>query len=368
MINENTKNVRNNPPKDKFDDFFSQTQNYLRRFLRIKIMLLVFFLVWYYKLPNNIPNPIFQHDFNNKVNPQITAFWNKEFVILKPISKFHVKTNLKNKDSVLFLTLKKQSGNVILKNFPVKLGFNTFACGHNIATGVYEITINIEKLTGKFNIQIGDRESFTFWHRTLILIAISLFYNLFKPLLLFKFSKEHYCGFKYFRANLVGLSFAVLYILLHESGHAIASICFGNFSFGDCDFLGLSGHPHSGVDMAILLLPWQTSVQSLAGPIFPTIVGNLFFWGGKLKFSVYLQTKFPRFSTYCSFLTILLLLGQFGMFLGMFGLYSDGDYNGFINNTPFSRSVANLFLVIIASVNGYVIYKLILSQKLKRQH
>jgi len=142
------------------------------------------------------------------------------------------------------------------------------------------------------------------------------------------------------------------YLLLHEGGHALASICFGNFDWSRSDFLGLAGSPHSGIRLDVELEPWQKAVQSIAGPLLPVLAGWVLFlaWrsarGKRIRFR-------SRFGDEVLSITILTLaVSSLGLLVPMAGWARDADYSGFIKNVPVGSWQANtaLLLVVLTSM------------------
>jgi len=124
----------------------------------------------------------------------------------------------------------------------------------------------------------------------------------------------------------------LLYPTVHETGHNLGLAAFGACDIWRTDFIGLHGTPHSGYRAGAVLQPWQRSIVSVGGPVFPTLVGFALFaaWRlcGRTRRSLLLESAWLWATGLLLFPQVLAGIPQ------ALGLMHDGDYQGYIGNFP----------------------------------
>ena len=335
-----------------------------RRFLIAGIGLTCFLVAFLYIKPSRMTDPLFRKDVIHEDTPH-SGNWEEQFKLTTPIPKFQVQTYVEQDDADLRMDLADGQGYDFLRGLPIKKGYTRFSCGRNVPAGVYTIRVHEANVKGKYRIEIGSKGGVTRWQKFLVLIVVLLVGS---AVLYFRqWTKKHKGqagrGFVASRIFFLSVSLAVfvlfLYLLLHEGGHALVSICFGNFDLSRSDFFGLFGGPHSGVRSDVQLMPWQTAIQSFAGPFLPTLTGYIFFWLWRSRWTKELRKSREVVDLFWTFSLFMMLFPHVGTLLPMFGFRADGDYSGFVNNVPFSQWQANAVLIVIAVVNGYLLYHIV---------
>ena len=348
-----------------------------RRFLIAGIGLTCFLVTFLYIKPSQMTNPLFWKDVNHEDIPHSDE-WEEKFKLTTPIPKFHVQTYVEQNDADLRMDLVDGQGYDFLRGLPIKKGYTRFSCGGNVPAGVYTVRVHEANVKGKYRIEIGSKSGVTRWQKFLMLISILFVVS--GVLYYWQRTKKHKGqagrGFAVSRFFFLSVSLAVfvlfLYLLLHEGGHALASICFGNFDLSRSDFFGLWGDPHSGIRSDVQLMPCQTAIQSFAGPFLPSLTGYILFLLWRSGWAKELRKCREVVDLFWTFSLFMLLFPHVGTLLPMFGFRADGDYSGFVNNVPFSQWQANAILIVIAVVNGYMLCRifphlLVLKRRLLRE-
>ncbi|GMW03228.1 MAG: hypothetical protein AMXMBFR84_43620 [Candidatus Hydrogenedentota bacterium] len=149
------------------------------------------------------------------------------------------------------------------------------------------------------------------------------------------------------------------YLLFHEGGHAVTSEYFGGGGFGRSDIWGIHGSPRAG-GSAEHFKPWQRAVTSFAGPVTPTLIGWLLYLCWRSSFGSAFRSRHAVFDLFHTYLTGFLILPFAVVTLPMMaGLFSDGDWRGFIENVPGARWRAYLLLVVAVILSISIIARLL---------
>ncbi len=138
----------------------------------------------------------------------------------------------------------------------------------------------------------------------------------------------------------------LLYPIVHETGHNLGLAAFGACDIWRTDFIGLHGTPHSGYRAGAELAPWQRSIVSVGGPVFPTLVGFALFAAWRLCGRT---RRSLLFESVWLWSTCLLLFAQ--VLVGIpqaLGFMHDGDYRGYIENFPGPEWVGNGLMVALS--------------------
>jgi len=298
--------------------------------------------------------------FYRKVIERDSAYsgtWQETFRLDGPLPRFHVQTYGKGDVSKVTFDFDGEGGVWMLRNFPMQSGYGRFQCGRDVPAGVYTVRAKENGFRGRYVIEVGTRHGTTWWQRLLI-IMVSIFvlsgmlYAVQK--LMSAYGKKVpvlAIGRYVFIITSASLFVIFLYLLFHEGGHALASICFGNFDFSRSDFFGLGGQPHSGTNPGVDLEPWQKAIQSIAGPLVPSLAAYILFFIWRMRWAKRIRERIFLVDLYWSFGLFVLLFAHTGALMPILGFKADGDYSGFINNIPFERWQGNAFLVLVLVVN-----------------
>ena len=211
-----------------------------------------------------------------------SGVWEEQFEVGRLARRFEVRTRLRGEAENLRLDLERRDGHQVLGFMPIRKGAARFWCGRDVR-GVYTVRVRETGVVGMYGIEIGIDAGMTPWQIFLIVLA-SLFVltGVVSAWLGHRFRGEAGSGQAAawrlaFLASGVALFVLFVYLLLHEGGHALASIAFDNFDIRRSDFFGLRGSPHSGVRGAGGLAGWQKAVQSIAGPLLPIVAGYILY-------------------------------------------------------------------------------------------
>ena len=212
-----------------------------------------------------------------------SGVWEEQFEIDRTARRFVVRTGLRGAAEDLRLDLEKTNGGYqILGYWPIPEGVARFLCGRDVR-GLYTVRVREAGVVGTYSVEIGVDAGVTPWQMFLIVLT-SLFAltGVVSAWLGHRFRGEAGSGQAAawrlaFLASGVALFVLFVYLLLHEGGHALASIAFDNFDISRSDFFGLRGSPHSGVRGAGGLAGWQKAVQSIAGPLLPIVTGYILY-------------------------------------------------------------------------------------------
>ena len=288
---------------------------------------------------------------------QSTGVWEDTFSIDRSIPQLHVHTFSKVAGAGLSVDLDAEGGTSLLKDFPIIDGHASFSCGRELPPGQYLLRVHETNVIGNYLIEMGARSAVTWWQR-LLLVLVSLAVvgaALCLPGLFRRTAGPTSPAFQVGRTILMWVAIVLFanffYLLLHEGGHALASICFGNFDWSRTDLLGLTGAPHSGIRPEVELEPWQQAVQSIIGPLLPIFVGWVLFvawWSAPGKRICTMRAVFDGFF---SFSLLVLLVSSLGLFISLTGLRRDSDYAGFIDNVPVASWAANTILLLIGVIS-----------------
>ncbi len=294
-----------------------------------------------------------------------SGMWQETFITDKVVPQFNVQTNFDGTASQLRLDLFGNNGIGILKGFPINRGQARFQCGRDLPAGVYTVRLQENNVLGSYMIEIGARFGITCWQKFLILL-IGLFVA--SGAIYFWQNHRNITGGRTpilansRRVLLVAslpLSVLFLYLLFHEGGHALASICFGFFDLSRSDFFGLYGSPHSGIKAGIQLSEWQKAIQAIAGPLLPSLAAYILFAFWRSEWGVQIRRTKSLVDLFSSFCLSALLFAHVGLVLAILRLNHDSDYSGFVDNFPAARWQADAFLLLILLVNGFLLWHVI---------
>lgn len=318
--------------------------------------------IYYFAFARASPMP---DPFYHKVVRRDSAHsgtWEESFEVARPIPRFYIQTYGKGSLSGVKYDLRGENDQCLLGDASIRRGHSRLQCGRDIRPGVYTVHVQEDGFRGSYTLEIGTRFGFSWWQKLLFLMicvpsASGAVYAQQKlrqaagkhaPML----ARARYA----FWMSLLPLFAVFLYLLFHEGGHALASICFGNFDLGRSDFFGLGGTPHSGIDPRHRLEPWQEAIQSIAGPLLPSLIGYVLFAVWRTRWAEQLRARRFLVDLYWTVGVFLLLFGHFGMLMPVLGLRGDGDYNGFVNNVSLEAWQANALLLLILAVNAWLLY------------
>ena len=335
-----------------------------RRFLFTGIWLTCALVAFLYIKPSRMSNPVLRKEVVH-ADTSFSGQWEEQFEVKDPMPKFQVQTYVEQKNADLIMDLTDGQGFDFLRGLPIKKGYTSFSCGRNIQPGTYTVRIHEANVKGKYIIEIGSKGGVTRWQKFLGLISFLLIVS--SVLYFRQWTRKNkdqagrgYVAFRIFFLSVSLAAFAMfLYLLLHEGGHALASICFGNYDFSRSDFFGLFGSPHSGVRSDIQLMPWQTAIQSFAGPFLPSLAGYILFLLWRTNWAKEFRKGREVIDIFWTFSLFMTLFPHVGTLLPMFGFRADGDYSGFVNNAPFAQWQANSILIVIAIINGYILCRIV---------
>lgn len=205
-----------------------------------------------------------------------SGVWEERFQVDRPARRFQVRTRLRGDAENLRLDLERRDGHQVLGFLPIRKGAARFSCGRDVR-GVYTVRVRETGVVGMYSIEIGTAARVTTWQIFLI-VLVSLFFltGVVSAWLAYRDRGAPVSGRAAawrlaFLAYVLALLVLFVYLLLHEGGHALASIAFNNFDIRRSDFFGLHGSPHSGVRGAGEIAGWQRAVQSIAGPLLPIL-------------------------------------------------------------------------------------------------
>lgn len=325
-------------------------------------LALAIYLCYFHISP--VPHPFFHRTVNRGSTP-FSGTWQQTFEVAQPQPRFNVRIYSKGSTPQLSIDLESKTGIQLLRNFRIRTKHVRFSCGKDLPAGPYTIRVREENVTGKYTIDISAKAAFSSWQKFLVLLCFLFVVSG----VLYTWQKHRSHTGKpapalatvhilFLSSSLVAFAL-FFYLLLHEGGHALASIWFGNFDLSRSDFFGLHGAPHSGVKPGIQLEDWQKAVQSITGPILPTLVGYVLFMVWRSRWGTRIRIQKTTVDIFWSFAIFTLLFAHLGMLLPMTGLHMDGDYNGFVSNVPFARWQANALLLLFASINAYMLYRTI---------
>lgn len=330
------------------------------RLVSLVFLVLVVYFCFFHISP--VPDPFFHRTAKRGSTPY-SGTWEHTFEVAQPQPRFNVRIYSKRSTPQLSIDLESKTGIQLLRNFQIRTGHSRFSCGKDLPAGLYTIRVQEENVTGEYTIDISAKAAFSSWQKFLVLLG-SLFAL---SGILYAWQKRRSAAsrpapalaparFVFLSASL-GVFALFLYLLLHEGAHALASISFGNFDLSRSDFFGLHGSPHSGIRPEIQLKDWQKAIQSIAGPFLPSLVGYIFFAVWRSKWGTRIRGKMTTVDIFWSFAIFFLLFAHLGLLLSMIGLRPDTDYSGFVNHVPFVLWQANTLLVLIASINAYLLYR-----------
>jgi hypothetical protein len=104
---------------------------------------------------------------------------------------------------------------------------------------------------------------------------------------------------------------------------------------------------------------WQRAVQSIAGPVLPTLAGLTLFAWWRSRWGERIRSRRAFADFFCSVGVVLLLFGYLGVSIPMAGLAADSDYSGFVNHVPLAPWQAKCALILPALVTAYPLYRVI---------
>lgn len=239
---------------------------------------------------------------------------------------------------------------------------STFSVGKGFPAGQYSLHFVESGVSGAYSVHVyGDKEPLSlvgkFFLLALIVMAIA------GPLYAYarlSARRGHPRPALQWSGLLLGYACFLVVILalptlLHEGGHAIAQAGFGGWDPARSNLLGLWGEPRS-VGRTYDLPPWQQSIVSIAGPALPTLVAYLSFVLWVSAPGRRARSRRPVLDAFWSGVTFVLLWGQLGLLLPMAGLLTDTDYSRFVLPFGSLKPLADALLVVLALINGALIY------------
>ena len=340
----------------------------MRKKPRIKLLIVACGIVCFLMTtllmgPSRMSDPVF-HKIVARNGDPYTGAWEQDFEVKTAISQFRVQTRLEGHAARLRIDLEGKTGDQLLHEWPIRRGFTSFSCGKDVH-GVYTLRVREDGVTGRYSIEIGERAGSTRWQKSLVLfvslLAVSGIVTSWqryrsrvgRPAPALVASRA------LFLAIGLGLFLLFFYLLLHEGGHALASIVFGNFDLHRSDFFGIFGNPHSGINPAVRLAPWQSAIQSIAGPLLPIVIGYVLFAFWRSRRGTAYRGSSIFVDVFWSFTIVGILVSALGFLIPMTGVGPDTDYSGFANSGFLPRWQANALLLTIVLINACLLCRVV---------
>jgi len=236
----------------------------------------------------------------------------------------------------------------------------TFSIGEGFPAGsAYFLRVAERDFVGTYKIDTAQQRGVTLWQRFLVL-AVALAVMAAVVVVGFRPAKGRWptpadgWSFKAVWFGFVPL-LAVAYPLVHESGHAIALLLFGDLNWSRNDFLGIWGLPHAGRALGVKLSDWQEAVVAIAGPGLPILIGYLLLVLWAVRFGKKSRASAPLLDALWSTMIALYLFSIVGWVLSALGLVSDSDYMGFVIHIHAPLWVVRLSLGLLTCVNLFLV-------------
>lgn len=137
-----------------------------------------------------------------------------------------------------------------------------------------------------------------------------------------------------FHHLLLAILLVVLYLFLHEGGHALAASLFGDYDLASSDFFGIRGRPHAGSALGEKAEPWQRAVTAFAGPAMPTLAGWVLFTAWLSARVRRWRERRPLANLYFTAAVLMCVFPFIVVAVQLLGFGHDGDWRGFIQNVP----------------------------------
>lgn len=238
---------------------------------------------------------------------------------------------------------------------------STFSFGHDFQPGAYKLKVESWDARGTFRAGVLAARPWQYHQKLYVVLAVGLavlavrmFIARRKEGSVAPASRKH-AAMAYVLG--FGLVLALLYPIIHETGHALPMIAFGAFSLRGSDFIGAWGHPHVEYLPGVKLEPWQYCIIALGGPLLPSVVGWLLF----VLWAAVRPRRTMSFGLEAGLLwtSAVMMVGQAGTLIPMLGLASDGDYSGFVQNLAAPLWVANAVHLGLLAINCVLIYHIV---------
>ena len=321
----------------------------------------------YFMVPWSDSHSLFQRSVKN-VGGDEAESWQETFEVTASAPRFNLHIRSAHEPVHLLFDLNGPDNCKILWDCGIKASDANFQCGRNLPPGSYTLRVREQNRVPEYVITVSTRASFSLWQKFGLLIVA-----LFASSLLWFIAQKHSVERKETAKRLailvlaryclvlmsLSLSALILYLLLHEGGHAIASLSFGSFDFSRSDFFGIHGSPHAGTSPDVHLPSWQRAIEDIAGPLLPTFAGYIVFalwataWGRRMRQNNIMTDMFWSCSLF------ILLFPIIGLFIPMIGISADGDYDGFVKYAPLARWQINTLLSIVVIINAVILCKVV---------
>jgi hypothetical protein len=249
----------------------------------------------------------------------------------------------------------------VLKNLRITGTTLRFACGEALAPGTYTLRAGTANTAGEYDIGVAAGLPWTIWQKSLLLLIGLSF--LLGGMDLYQHWRQHTVRGPSALHQQITLAFAAVfsilcYLLVHEGGHAIASMAFGTFDWSAGNTFGLNAPPQPRHTGAGQLKDWQLTVQSAAGPLTPTLLGYLLAalwlapWGRRLR------TRHPDTDALWTFTAATALFAHVGLLLPMMRITRDVDYLYVIRYGPLTPWAVDAILLGMAVVSAALLFPL----------
>ena len=286
------------------------------------------------------------------------AVESSSFTTQRPIEHFHVYTRVDRSGQEYSLSLAGDDG--LFLSFNGAKGMS-FGWGKNVPAGTYTLTLAQADGHSRVVAYVADRPvGLTGWQLLCRILAGVVFaVAVWAAFTVRRRSSQQYDAVSVLQRLAVVLICIFLYLLLHEGGHALASLAFGRYDLSRSDFWGLHGTPHSGIRADVSIEPWQRAIQSFAGPTLPILTGwALFAWWCS---AMGRRTRKQRTLTDLLSSTLIALF-LFTALVGpgcSLGLISDGDWRGYSDNMPGPTWLAHFLVWVIFVVSAVMFVRVI---------
>ena len=284
----------------------------------------------------------------------------KNFTISNSLERFFVVINVNGRNEKLSITITGKNDFLCKATLSQSPRFSFSP--KEIPPGTYTATLSQETGTRGGWAVIADKQlGLSGWQ---ILSRVFLVLFIFSGLSTLLFLKSQNKQIKtasltIFHSLLLALTAMFIYLLLHEGGHAIASGIFGVFDWNRSDFFGIHGRPHSGRIFGSQVEPWQQAIISIAGPLFPTLIGWVLFILWQSKPGKRLRSMRPLVNIYFTAIVGICVF-PFVVVLGyLTKMTSDGDWRGFIENVPGPVWLMKVLIFGVFIVNCFILYPIV---------
>ncbi|HNX34042.1 MAG TPA: hypothetical protein PKM57_05405 [Kiritimatiellia bacterium] len=311
--------------------------------------------------PSGMSGPVFQRTVDRRAG-SATGAWEADFEIRDALPRLCVQTRFEKKAGRLHLDCVDKNGAPLFSNFLITPGVKSFSCGSNVQ-GTYTLRVREDGVSGWYRIEAASRAGVTRWQKSMAFLLSLLALSAGVEAWQVRRRRRGLAAPAYVSARIarlflgLGLFILFVYLLLHEGGHALASMAFGSFDLQRSDFFGLSGSPHSGIKPWVKLPAWQGAVQSAAGPLLPILTGYALFAFWRSRRGTALRSRRFIVDVFWSFTLATLLVSPLGLVLPMIGAISDSDYSGFANAGWLTRWQADGLVLACVLINGYLFWR-----------